>query len=865
MIKFFALAFTLCLLTPIDSFSIQSGNACRSRIPSLLRASSSKSSPYYSIETSLTGPGNNPVHTLTFHSLPHSETDEVQHASNDDEVIHPLQSAISNTQAIVIETGKIGRQAAGAVTLTRGDTVLYATAAREKDAKESLDFVPLSVDYQERFSSAGLTSGSFHKRDGRPAEHEILTARLMDRPLRPLIAPSWRHETQLLAWVLSYDGVRSCDTLAVVAASTAMYLSDIPLLKPVAAVQVGMMEMEATSDASGKGYKFILNPTMEQMESSRLNLVIAGTEEDVLMIEGAADFLPEEVFLEAIEFGQDVIRVLCQGIQEFADVVGTEPKTMQSSDDLSQTLANIQQRVNEVMTEQVDAMYSTDGDKAAKGQLMSECYASVIEILADEFPGQEVAIKSALKELLSRRMYYRAKKEGLRCDNRQLDQIRDLYIEAGLLPRVHGSALFTRGETQTIATTTLGDAGMRQKIDKIDGMTEKRFYLQYTFPPSCVGETGRVGAPGRREVGHGNLAERALIPTLPSEAEFPYTIRLESLITESHGSSSMASVCGGCLSLMDAGVPIKRPVAGIAMGMLLDHKDSSSDEGIILSDISGTEDALGMMDFKVAGDRDGITTFQLDIKCEGLTLSTMQRALEQARVGRLHLLDEMEKALPATRDQLPSTVPKMATFFIAPDCVGKLIGPGGKQIRAVIEDFSLVNLDVNDVGRVQMSSFDSSKLTEAEEFVKKLVEAKGGPKEKKERAAYQGPPPVEGEIYTGKITGIHAFGVFVEILPGAEDGSYPGLEGLCHVSELAKDRVRNCEAYIKSMGVEELTVKYIGTTKGKVQLSRRATFDDRSGSSRGQEGDAPPNGAQGKMSDDEAAIIAKAIEKVAEL
>jgi polyribonucleotide nucleotidyltransferase len=822
----------------LDAFSLQRRSlsaATVHRAGGSLLLLSAEASPYFSIESSPTGPGDNHVHTLTFHKLPHQDDD---------------------VPPITIQTGKIGRQAAGAVTVTRGDSVVYATAARDSDPKEEIDFCPLSVDYQERFSSAGMTSGAFNKRDGRPAEHEILTCRLIDRPIRPLIMSGWRHETQLLSWVLSYDGVRSCDTLAIVGAASSLYISDVPLTKPVAAVQVGMR----------KDGTFIMNPNNEEAEESPLNLMLAGTEDAVLMIEGAADFLPESSFIEAIKFGQDAITVLCQGMKAFGETVGVE-KYLET---IKKPPANVQERVDQVMTQQVDDMYSCKNEgKVAKGALMTACYKDVVEKLIEEFPGEEIAIKGAFKKLLSSRMYTRAKQEGLRCDNRELTEIRKLFIETSILPRVHGSALFTRGETQTIATTTLGDSGMRQKIDKIDGLTEKRFYLQYTFPPSCVGETGRVGAPGRREVGHGNLAERALIPTLPSEKEFPYSIRLESLITESHGSSSMASVCGGCLSLMDAGVPIKRPVAGIAMGMLLDQKDSVSDEGIILSDISGTEDALGMMDFKVAGDREGITTFQLDIKCEGLTLTTMEKALEQARVGRIHLLDEMEKVLPQTRDELPTTVPKMLTFSVSPDSIGKIIGPGGKQIRAIIEDFALAGMDVNDDGQVQVSSFDAAKLNEAQEFVLKLVAGggKGGPGGgRKDRVEYQGPQPVEGETYTGKITGIHQFGVFVEILPGAEDGSYPGLEGLVHVSELARDRVRNCEAFIKSMGAEILTVKYIGLSKGKIQLSRKAVLEEAYNQNKAAETvSAAPNGATTEMDANELDIISQAIEQVSEL
>ena len=787
--------------------------------------------PAFIIESDNSGPAQGKVHRLIFKRLPGQAPD---------------------VPKIVIETGKIGRQAAGAVTLTRGDSVLYTTASRDDKPKEDIDFLPLSVEHQERFSSAGLTSGSYTKRDGRPAEHEILTCRLIDRPLRPLIRSGWTHDTQILSWVLSYDGIRSCDPLAILSSATAVYLSDIPLEKAVAAVEVGM-------DQEGN---LILHPTKAEMETSPLHLTVAGTADAVLMIEGAADFLPESKMIEAVQFGHEAIQVLCQGLTALRDVVGV-PKKL---DTLRQPPEGIQEKIDELYTDKVDEMYATTGGKKAAGEAMKTLQKTVVDEMEVAFPGEGLAVKAGFKDLLCRRMYVRAKEHGLRADGRELDKIRRLDMEVGFLPRVHGSSLFTRGETQAVATVTLGDSSMRQKIDRIGGTMEKRYYLQYTFPPSCVGETGRVGAPGRREVGHGNLAERALAPIIPSEEDFPYSIRVESLITESHGSSSMASVCGGCLALMDAGVPIRQPVAGIAMGMLLDEKSGVSDaDAIILSDISGTEDALGTMDFKVAGDREGITTFQLDIKCEGLTVETMARALQQARLGRVHLLDEMGKILDGPRKTLPITVPKMASFEIPFESIGKVIGPGGKQIRSIIEDFELEGMDVNDEGKIQLSSFKEEQLTAAKEFVIALIAKGGGPNGAKgDRPKYAGPDPVEGENYTGKITGVHPFGVFVEILPGAEDGSTPGLEGLVHVSELARERIRNCEGFMRSMGVEELTVKYIGKDRGKIQLSRKAVLEEQSG---GEQKTGPPKSSPPKpmMSNEEIDVIAQAIEGISEL
>mmetsp|Transcript_101381 Transcript_101381/g.205788 ORF Transcript_101381/g.205788 Transcript_101381/m.205788 type:complete len:851 (-) Transcript_101381:45-2597(-) len=827
--------FLLNSYNSVEGFQINAGP----RLSTLSgRASTAlNESPYYSIEKNNNGPAGGDVHKLTIHKLPgQKEGDE-------------------NENPIVIETGKIGRQASGAITMQRGDTVLYATASCDGSPKDGLDFLPLSVEHQERFSAVGATSGGYNKRDGRPAEHEVLTCRLIDRPLRPLIADGWRHETQLLSWVMSYDGLRSADPLAIVASSTALFLSEIPLTKAVAAAMVGYDKETET---------FLLNPTHEEMEKSPLQLIVAGTKDAVLMIEGAADFLSEETMVAAVTFGHEAIQVICEAVEEFGNVAGKE----KNFDTLKKSPEGLQEVVDAMMTEKVDAAYELDGTKTILGSTTSVLQKDLVETLSSSDDEDAVVyapgdIKTAFKDLMCRRMFERAKATGKRCDGRSLDEIRQLTMEAGFLPKTHGSALFTRGETQAIATTTLGDSGMRQKIDKIDGTEEKRFYLQYTFPPSCVGETGRVGAPGRREIGHGNLAERALAPTLPTEEEFPYSIRVESLITESNGSSSMASVCGGCLALMDSGVPIKNPVAGIAMGMLLGDKEGVSDDNaIILSDILGTEDALGTMDFKVAGDRSGITTFQLDIKCEGLSLKTMERALEQARVGRLHILDKMDEVLPNAREILPDTVPKLARFSIEPSSIGKVIGPGGKQIRAIIEDYELSNMNVNDDGNVQISSFKQDKLVAAEEFVKQLV-ASGPPGrgKREERPQYKGPEPVEGEVYKGKITGIHQFGVFLEFMPGAEDGSYPPLEGLCHVSELAKDRVRNCEGFVKAMKTEEFDVVYLGLNKGgKRSLSRKATLGRKPGTNgESKQAQAEPVSV---MSEQELDVIAKAIEGV---
>ena len=480
---------------------------------------------------------------------------------------------------------------------------MYSTACRDSGPKPGMDFVPLSVDYQERFSSVGATSGGYNKRDGRPGEREILTSRLIDRPLRPLIDSRWRHETQLLSWVLSYDEKKSTEAMAICAASAALYLSDVPIFSPVAGVEVGYIQKEeevrreVNVQSRGKRppitsltqhrtnerippypppqgkYEFVVNPTHEEMEGSKLKLTIAGTEKAVLMIEGAAEFLTEDEMIEAIGVAHVEIKKICAALVEFGAVAGKTKYT----DSLVSPSDGINSKVKDLMEADVNDAYSSV-DKSDQVRKIDRAYEKVVEVLEPDFPGEEGALKSALKELFSQRMYSLARHEDKRVDGRGMDQVRPIDVASGFLPRVHGSALFTRGETQAIATTTLGDKGMAQKVDTIDGLNKKRFYLQYTFPPSCVGETGRVGAPGRREVGHGNLAERALQPIVPDESDFPYSIRVESLITESHGSSSMASVCGGCLSMMDAGVPVKRVVAGVAMGALMEDKKDDIDE-----------------------------------------------------------------------------------------------------------------------------------------------------------------------------------------------------------------------------------------------------------------------------------------------
>mmetsp|Transcript_6918 Transcript_6918/g.14933 ORF Transcript_6918/g.14933 Transcript_6918/m.14933 type:complete len:879 (-) Transcript_6918:47-2683(-) len=745
-----------------------------------------------------------PVHTLTLQLGP---------------------SADASHGSLVLESGRIGRQAAGAVVLTRGETVIYSTCCRDSKPKEGLDggdFVPLSVDYQERFSSAGMTSGGFLKRDGRLAEHEILTCRLIDRPVRPLIAAGWAHDTQLLSWVLSYDGVRSNEPTAIVASAASCYVSDVPMAKPVGAVQVGMVDGN-----------FVVNPTMEADEKSPLHLMVAGTKDGVLMIEGFADFLTEKQMIQAVATGHEAIKIICEGVEALKEAIDkskgdTDEIQKLGKHSITAPPSDLKEAVKTLLKDRIDEAYAANMEKDALSAAFSAMSKDAKETISESIPeASDAQISSAMKKLLRSRLYAHAQSSGTRADGRAPDAVRPIAIETSILPKVHGSALFTRGQTQAVATATLGGLDMMQKVDSVAGMHKKKFYLQYTFPPSCVGETGRVGGAGRREIGHGMLAERALLPIVPDDddPEWPYVVRLESLITESHGSSSMASVCGGSLALMDAGVPVSRHVAGIAMGLLLPEEEETIDmdkTAIVLSDITGSEDALGTMDFKVAGDRDGISAFQLDIKCEGLTVATMERALEQARRGRLHILDQMEAACPSVRPSLPDTVPKITTMQVEVGKIGRVIGAKGATITEIIANFGLTDVNVDrDTGRLTITGYDQNKMQEAKDHIANLCagEGRGGGGGKKE---YTGPPPVEGMVYEGVIKGIHQFGVFLEILPPAEDGSYPGLEGLCHVSELHTERVRNTEGYVNSLNVDKLNVMFMGKNdKGKLQLSRK--------------------------------------------
>lgn len=682
-------------------------------------------------------------------------------------------------QEITFETGQIARQANGAVVVRCGDTMLLCTACAATEAAPNADFFPLRVDYQENFSSVGKTLSGFIKRQGRPTEKEVLTSRLIDRPLRPMFEDGYYNEVQVLAYVWSYDGVNSAEPLAICGASAALAISEIPLLKPVGAVRVGLV----------KG-QFVVNPTAEEQQNSKLDLMIAGTDDAVLMIEGYCDFLTEDQVLEAIRIGHEGIKEICKGIADLQSKVG-KPKHRGTIRTTPQELIHA---VEAFAASHIDQALHIS-EKQKQGMAIDAVKESVKAHLLPE--GKEPAhseadVSAAFKLVQSKRLRQMIMKENRRADGRDKTTVRPIEIVPSILPRTHGSALFTRGETQAVAVCTLGGENMAQRFEDLHGENSSRFYLQYFFPPFSVGEVGRIGAPGRREVGHGKLAERALKAVLPTKQDFPYVIRLESNITESNGSSSMATVCGGCLAMMDAGIPIKRPVAGIAMGLILE-KDGFT----VLSDILGIEDALGDMDFKITGDAEGITAFQMDIKVEGITLEIMRTALAQAKEGRIHILKKMLEVCPDFRKEMSIYAPRIETLQIKPSKIATVIGPGGKQIRAIIEATG-VQIDIDDAGLISIASSNLDGIEKAKAIIFGLT------------------AEVEiGRVYAGKITSIMPFGAFVEILPGKE--------GLCHISEFDKSRIENLNDFAK-VG-DPINVKVLDINeRGQLKLSRKATL-----------------------------------------
>ncbi|MGA8164875.1 MAG: polyribonucleotide nucleotidyltransferase [Waddliaceae bacterium] len=688
------------------------------------------------------------------------------------------KTIVIGEEEIHFETGKIAKQANGAVLIRSGETMVFTTACTAPEPSESIDFLPLRVDYQEKFSSAGKTVGGFIKREGRPTERETLTARLIDRPIRPMFEEGYYQETQILSYVWSYDGINSPEPLAITGASAALVLSDIPLSKPVAAVRVGYIDG-----------KFVLNPTVEHQRESTLDLIIAGTKDAVLMIEGYCDFLTEDEVLEAIETGHRGIQLICKLLEDWRQEIG-KPKNRKHLRLLSQEVIDAVEAIAGPLLESALKIENKGEREEVIDGIRDKVNQELCSAGEEEPNFTSIQVSAAMKTITAKHMRKMITRESIRSDGRGLRDIRFIDIEQGLLPRVHGSSLFTRGETQAMAVCTLGGQAMAQRFEDLDGEGARRFYMQYFFPPFSVGEVGRSGPPGRREIGHGKLAERALKAVLPEKTGFPYIIRLESNITESNGSSSMASVCGGCLAMMDAGVPILRPVSGIAMGLILEEGTSA-----ILSDILGIEDALGDMDFKIAGDKEGITAFQMDIKIEGITIDIMRAALAQAKEGRIEILNAMLAVCPESKPQMSIYAPRIEQIKIKPSKIATVIGPGGKQIRAIVEETG-VELDIDDDGWISMTAVDLESIEKAKEMITQLT------------------AEVEkGKVYEGRITSVVPFGVFVEVLPGKE--------GLCHISEFDIMRIESLNDVVK-VG-DSISVKVLDINdRGQVKLSRKA-------------------------------------------
>ena len=713
------------------------------------------------------------------------------------------------------ETGEIGRLASGTVVCKSGGThVLSAACFERKDEVTPLDFTPLRVDYIERKSSVGRTAGGYIKRDGRPSDHETLVCRLIDRPLRPLLGNGWSLETQLTSYVLAADGEHLPDVMAICSASAALAVSQVPFAKPVAAVRVVLV-----------GDELVVNPTKAEVAAGggKLDLVVAGTAEAVLMIEGFADFLPEARVVDALEKGLAAVATIANAIAKWKAEVGQPPfveGVLAPPADLGAALEAWG------VDAKVQAMLSGD-EKKDREALLRDVQRDVLRSLCTADGAAEAGlsntfaeaeVKAAFKARCSAGMRRLVHSTGVRQDGRSTTEVRPITIRMSPLPpSVHGSALFTRGETQSLATCTLGDSSDMQKYENLDGDQAKRFYLQYTFPPFSVGEVGRNGAPGRREVGHGNLAERSLVAALPDQDDFSYSMRVESLITESCGSSSMASVCGGSLAMMAAGVPLKHAVAGVAMGMLLDE-EGGGEPPIILTDILGSEDALGTMDFKVAGNEAGISTFQLDIKCEGLSIELMREALEQARDARLHILGLMKAAMPAHAASLPPAVPRMRKMRIDPTKVGRVIGTGGATIKSLIEETGVANIAIDksaEPGEIVITGFDDDAIADAQARIDAIAGGDGPPGGGgggggARKPAAPPPPPIEvGEAFEGaEVKNVVPFGIFVEL--------YDGLDGFCHISQLSEAYVSKMEDVGVAAG-DKIDVKVTEYNKAKGQ------------------------------------------------
>jgi polyribonucleotide nucleotidyltransferase len=684
------------------------------------------------------------------------------------------------SRTITLETGKLAKQADGAVIVRSGDTVVLVTACRAPSAREGIDFLPLTVDYREYTYASGRIPGGFFKREGKPTEKEVLTSRLIDRPIRPLFSSGWRYETQIIALVLSADTENDSDVLAITGASAAIATSSLPFQKTIAGVRVGLVNGQ-----------FIVNPTFSERKESALDLVVAGSADGIVMVEAGAKEVTEADAIAALEVAHAAIKQIVSGIDALAAAVNRKKLAVQKKEIGHDFYREVEEKVYVPLSEAM----------RIRGKL--ENYDRVDQLLEDfvaSLPEGEVQrrleAKEIFHELKEKVLRDEVLERGLRLDGRRFDEIRPIWCEAGVLPRAHGSVVFTRGETQALVTCTLGTAEDEQKVEHVSGEFYKRFMLHYNFPPFSVGEVAFLRGPGRREVGHGALAERALLAVVPGEDKFAYTTRIVSDILESNGSSSMASVCGGSMAMMDAGVPLKAPVAGIAMGLIMDEKTGKY---AVLSDIAGAEDHYGDMDFKVAGTGSGITALQMDIKIAGVTAEIMRKALEQARQGRMHILGEMAKTIAEPRKAMSTFAPRIVTIRIPVDKIRDVIGPGGKTIRSIIERTG-VKIDVEDDGRVNVASSDGESAQKAIGIIQELTAT-----------------PELNKTYMGKVQRITDFGAFVEIMPGTD--------GLLHVSEIATHRVKDVRDELKEG--QQILVKVINIDPtGKIRLSRKALLQE---------------------------------------
>ena len=689
-------------------------------------------------------------------------------------------SATLGSDQITFETGRLAQQASGSVVVRMGDSMLLVTATASKSAREGLDFFPLTVDYEEKLYAAGRIPGSFFRREGRPSEEATLICRLVDRPLRPLFDKSIRNEVQVVITALSSDGDYHLDILAVNGASAAMTISDIPWGGPVGAVRVGLIDDQ-----------LVLNPNVEQMIQSPLDLRVAGTKEAIIMVEAGADEIPEATLIEALQIAhQEIQEIIELQLQMKADV-GKEKRDLT----VAGSLAEVEAVVAPWLEGKILPILEADGTKAEKGAMRDTLQEELLAAFAEDETFEPGDIKKVFDDVYRTVTRNRILDHGLRPDNRRSDEVRPIWCEVGLLPRAHGSGVFTRGETQVLSIATLGMPDEEQRLDTLGPADSKRYMHHYNMPPYSVGETGRIGGTKRREVGHGALAERAMLPVIPPEDDFPYTLRVVSEAISSNGSTSMGSVCGSTLSLMDAGVPIKSMVSGIAMGLITDPE---TDRFVVLSDIQGVEDFLGDMDFKVAGTREGVTALQMDMKIKGLPWDVLKQALTQAQAGRFHILEKMEETLDAPRAEISQYAPRIITMSIDPEKIGKVIGPGGKVVRAIQEETG-VRISIDDDGTVYIATNDAAAADAARDHIQLLV------------AEAQ-----IGEIYTGKVVRATDFGLFVEILPGTD--------GLVHISQLADYRV-NTVTDVADVGDEIMVMVTDISSEGKIRLSRQAVLE----------------------------------------